>query len=156
MNEELHTKFGTARLNKRGYYWITSGKEGNNREYLHRLIFREFFGEIPNGFIVHHKDGNKRNNCILNLQLLKKSSHDNYNNSTGFYRVSKFRDKNYALGFRWRYIHWKNGKSSKITSSSLLKLKNKVLARGWEWKIHNEPTAIQTCDEYGYELEELC
>ena len=31
--------------------------------------------EIPKGFIVHHKDGNKTNNCILNLQLMSLSEH---------------------------------------------------------------------------------
>ena len=81
--EILHTKWGNAKINhKLGYYQITSAKEGNYGEYLHRLIFEDFYNmEIPKGFIVHHKNGNKMDNCILNLQLLKLSEHMRMHNS---------------------------------------------------------------------------
>lgn len=34
----LHTKFGTAKINKKGHYQITSRKEGNGGKLLHRLM----------------------------------------------------------------------------------------------------------------------
>ena len=74
-DEFLNTKFGKARVNNKGYYIITSGKEGNNGKSLHLLIFEDFYGEIPDGYIVHHKDGNPQNNCILNLQLMRRNEH---------------------------------------------------------------------------------
>lgn len=75
MSKTLHTKFGNARVD-REYYIITSSKEGNNKKYLHKLIFEDFYGfEVPKQFVVHHKDGNKLNNCILNLQLMRKEDH---------------------------------------------------------------------------------
>ena len=43
--------------------------------YLHRLIYSYFYGEIPDGFEVHHKDLNPANNDISNLKLLTKSQH---------------------------------------------------------------------------------
>ena len=46
MSDVLYTKFGTARLNKLGYYLITSRSEGNNGKLLHRLIFEDFY-QIP-------------------------------------------------------------------------------------------------------------
>lgn len=70
----LHTKFGTANLNDR-YYKITSYKEGNCNKYLHRVIFEDFYGWIPEGYHVHHKDGNPLNNCIMNLQLVHWRKH---------------------------------------------------------------------------------
>ena len=71
----LHTKFGIAKVEK-GYYRISSSREKNYRKYLHRLIFENFYGiEVPKGFVVHHKDGNKLNNCILNLQLMREFDH---------------------------------------------------------------------------------
>jgi len=71
----LHTKFGIAKIDRR-YYRISSSKEGNYQKYLHRLIFEDFYScEVPEGFVVHHKDGNKLNNCILNLQLMREFDH---------------------------------------------------------------------------------
>jgi hypothetical protein len=46
---------------------------GNKR--LHRLIWEKFNGPIPKGHHVHHKDGNKLNNSIENLQCLSHSAH---------------------------------------------------------------------------------
>lgn len=70
----LHTEFGIARLH-RGYYRITSSKEGNKDKALHRLIFEKNNGEIPEGYDIHHKDENKLNNCISNLELISHSEH---------------------------------------------------------------------------------
>lgn len=71
----LHTPFGKARLDK-GYYVIKTSKEGNHNQPLHRLIYENFYGfKIPDGFIIHHKNGNKLDNCILNLQLLNNKEH---------------------------------------------------------------------------------
>ncbi len=155
MEEVLNSKYGTAKIDRGKYYRISSGKEGNNGKYLHRLLFEEFYGEIPDGFIVHHKNGNRFDNCILNLQLMKKSTHDNLKNSTGFYRVDKSKDKNYKIGFRWRYTSWNNGERISVSSNNLLKLKKKVLNKGWEWQISDKDIARIVCDEYGYILEEL-
>ena len=71
----METKFGNAELWGNGYYYITSTKEGNFKKLLHRLIFEDFYGPIPDGCNIHHKDGNPLNNCIMNLQLLTKSQH---------------------------------------------------------------------------------
>ena len=80
MNETLHTKWGNARLNE-GDYKITSRKEGHHGEKLHRLIFEEFYCEIPKGYVFHHKDENKLNNCIMNLSLVSKSEHHKLHNT---------------------------------------------------------------------------
>lgn len=36
----------------------------------HRLIATAFFGEIKRGIVVNHKDGNRSNNHIENLELI--------------------------------------------------------------------------------------
>src|SRR5712691_5631259 len=40
-----------------------------------RDVWRKHFGEIPEGFHVHHKDGNAQNNVIENLQCLSPEEH---------------------------------------------------------------------------------
>jgi len=42
----------------------------------HHLVWEEYWGEIvPNGYIVHHVDENRQNNCITNLALITKAYH---------------------------------------------------------------------------------
>lgn len=124
----LKTKFGRAYIGNHGYHVVTSKKEGNHNKLLHRLIFEDFYGYIPDGYHVHHKDGNKLNNCILNLQLISEKEHHSLHcsgykhkledrkkirlskigksslqNTTGYYRVYKEKGKQYAQGFTYTY-----------------------------------------------------
>ena len=44
--------------------------------YEHHLVWEKENGKpVPEGYVVHHRDGNKTNNNIENLELLKESSH---------------------------------------------------------------------------------
>ena len=71
----LKTKWGTARVNSHGYYVITSRKEGYHHKKLHRLIYEAYYGKIPEGYHIHHRDFDKLNNHHDNLQLLTVSEH---------------------------------------------------------------------------------
>ena len=44
--------------------------------YEHRHIWEQSNGPVPSGYVIHHKDGNKTNNIISNLELLSKRKHD--------------------------------------------------------------------------------
>lgn len=44
-------------------------------QHVHRLEWEKHNGKIPEGFIVHHKDENKLNWSIENLELLSRSIH---------------------------------------------------------------------------------
>ena len=160
----MDTKFGKAYVGNHGYYVITSNEEGNHNKLLHRLIFEDFYGKIPEGCHVHHKDNDKLNNCIMNLQLLTESEHhkhhggnyeytiedrkkmsdfklgkSNLNNSTGYYRVYKEKGSQYAQGFTYTYevdSSRLNGKRSrsKIRRVNLNDLEKAVKAAGYEWR----------------------
>jgi hypothetical protein len=56
-----------------GYFRGYSRK--NNKVLLHRYIWKKYNGPIPKGMWVHHKDENKLNNDINNLQLISPSEH---------------------------------------------------------------------------------
>lgn len=70
----LNTIWGTAILNN-GYLKISFSLDGHNGEYLHRLIYEHEKGKIPQGYQIHHKDGNKLNNSIENLEALTPYEH---------------------------------------------------------------------------------
>lgn len=58
-------------LRNNGYYGMTNGK----RYSMHRFIWESERGKIPDGWDIHHIDGNKENNEIENLECLPKSEH---------------------------------------------------------------------------------
>ena len=149
----MKTKFGNAILNNKGYYQIKSRKEGNHNKYLHRLIFEDFYGEIPEGCVVHHKDENPSNNCILNLQLMDNTTHKKHhkegsrlsdkdklkiseslgNSKTNLFRVYKKKRDDCKQGFYWEYSYYEKGKRRYLSSVNIDTLKDKVLSKGLLW-----------------------
>lgn len=145
-SKTLHTKYGNVNINNYdGYYRVTSSKEGNHSKRWHRLIFEDFYGKIPNNCIIHHKDNNKKNNCIMNLQIMTQNEHCkdhnglNIKNTTGYYRVQRWINDSYNQGFMWVYqARYKdeNGKKVRkiISRTDLESLKKEVIKQGLEWK----------------------
>lgn len=77
-------------INSQGYNMIyKNGKE--IRE--HRLIAEEALGvPIPEDILVHHIDGNKLNNDVLNLQLITREEHPKVH-YTGVPRTQEVKNK---------------------------------------------------------------
>jgi hypothetical protein len=64
-------------LAKDGHYrvhgWVN---EKPKPQYVARMVWEYFFGKIEEDLILHHKDFNKTNNDIRNLELLTNSFHN--------------------------------------------------------------------------------
>lgn len=62
---------------KTGYFLCSKKTETGKRERLHCFVWRKAnnANSIPDGYSVHHKDGNKDNNEPDNLVLLLQSEH---------------------------------------------------------------------------------
>lgn len=82
---------------------------GNKR--LHRLIWEKFNGKIPKGFDIHHKDGNKLNNSLSNLECIPHSMHLSLHMKSNkkLYDWHKTEEGRKALGKHSKEI-WKNRK----------------------------------------------
>lgn len=52
-----------------GYYYQHNGKR------LHRAVWKFHNGDIPKGYHIHHKDGDRSNNNIENLELINGREH---------------------------------------------------------------------------------
>jgi hypothetical protein len=71
---------GGKSVDKKGYIRIW---DRNKKCYIkeHKKVWEENYGEIPEGYVFHHKDGNKQNNSLDNLEILPKVEHDKLNDS---------------------------------------------------------------------------
>lgn len=102
--------------NKKGDYLkiVLSDTSLNKRSSasIHKLVYTHFIGEIPKGFQVHHKDGNKQNNKSDNLDCIHPVSHRketirkspavitklvSYNKYLGHKRVQQFTPDGYFI-----------------------------------------------------------
>ena len=92
MKMTIKTKYGSAYFNKnhgRGYYVISSSKEGNRGKQLHRLIYEEHHGPIPEGMQIHHIDGDTRNNDLSNLEMVSIAQHNKIHKKGNTYCVGR-------------------------------------------------------------------
>ncbi len=61
----------------RGYYQVSLSKEGKiSKVYVHRLVAEAFF--IERDETVNHKDGDKTNNCVTNLEWVSYSENNKH------------------------------------------------------------------------------
>lgn len=57
-------------VDNEGYYSVAI----NGRQVrLHRLIYETFVGEIPEGYVIDHRNGNKLDNSLGNLRAVQQS-----------------------------------------------------------------------------------
>ena len=130
--KQIETEFGRARLNKNGYYMLSSARR------LHVVIWENHYGKsVPKGYVIHHIDGNKTNNSINNLQCVKRelhvkyhNKHKKYRNTSGYFRVTKLKRKR---GYSWMYVYPEGDKRKTITRRTIPELKKAVEERGLVW-----------------------
>lgn len=63
-------------LRNTGYFAVEtkrSGRKRGNKENIHVLVARAFLGERPIRYEVNHIDGNKKNNCLSNLEYCSRN-----------------------------------------------------------------------------------
>ena len=106
-----------------------SGKKLSKMVYAHRLV-AEYFLENPNNYdIVHHKDGNRLNNNVENLEWTNVKEHNQNHNVNSSRKVTpKYFEKNLP-GEQWKVFPLNNlyevssyGRVRNIKTNRLLKI----------------------------------
>lgn len=76
-----------------GYYYAPR-KDRKGCDTLHRMVYIHYNGEIPQGYHIHHKDGDKSNNDISNLECLSAKKHlTDHGNNWSEERLEKARKR---------------------------------------------------------------
>ena len=119
----IKTKFGTATISDEGYYRITSVKEGNCKKLLHRMIFEDYYKvTICPWAILHHKDENKLNNCLDNLELLSRREHPTKHESAVRKENARVIKNGFARGRRVWSLRWDAQRIKRSFSKEMLEM----------------------------------
>lgn len=87
-----------CRVRKNGCYLLSpsvsnSGyvkvSHDSKKSLLHRLMWTAFNGEIPDGYEINHKDCNKLNNMLYNLELVTHSDNLKHAYNSGCYKKNE-------------------------------------------------------------------
>ena len=66
-------------VKRNGYEFVVINVDGKWKgKYVHRLVWESFNGPIPEGLEVNHKDEDKSNNALDNLELVTHKYNCNY------------------------------------------------------------------------------
>lgn len=104
-NHENHLLFKI--LNDEGKYVVI---------YIHQLVWRQFYGEIPKGYAVHHVNFNPNDNRPENLVLLSHSEHAKLHNklrieNENYFGACKMKKKCLQFDKEWNLIkEWESGR----------------------------------------------
>ena len=76
-------------ITERGYKQVDVYNDMGVKKHMkvHKLVYMAHVGVIPNGLQVNHKDENKTNNCIDNLELMTNKENCSYGTRNA--RISK-------------------------------------------------------------------
>lgn len=99
MEYQIHFDKKFYKDHKTGY-WISTQVP---KIRAHRWVWNNIHGKIPVGYHVHHKDENKSNNSIENLELIEGHRHLSIHSSRpeNIERMRKIADENRHLTKAW-------------------------------------------------------
>lgn len=97
------------RKDKRTGYFLNA----KTHKRLHVYVWEHFNGEVPKGFHVHHKDMNKGNNEIDNLEILSAKEHEKLHGSLISEGRKEWMRKNLADNARPKASEWHGSENGK-------------------------------------------
>lgn len=93
----MHLKGKEQKLYKNfdGYTMMILYKDGKSKAFFaHRIVCKLFLPDFDASLTVNHKDGNKSNNCIDNLEMMTQQENINHYNTSAVFEESR-RNKSY-------------------------------------------------------------
>ena len=125
-------------LSGRGYEQVMLRKNGKSvHQYVHRLVALTFLANPSNKKAINHKDGNKRNNSVNNLEFVSYSENNYHAYANGlkgkgelFYN-SKLSSEN-VMFIRNTYPKLNYNQLAKLFNVSRATIRDVVLNKTWK------------------------
>lgn len=161
VNNLHELKYG---IDKYGYKRVVLSNCGK-KEYLHihTIMMRQFVGDMPKNMVINHKDGNKQNNSIDNLEFVtprENTIHAHKMRLCSFDKPASIIFNNIKYDFNSKSscinffpdlsIHYLNQiENNKILSSMLLfKLNDNKIEVYYNGSIYKKFNSMSECDKY--------
>ena len=90
---------------KTGYY-LSTKKIGVSRIRLHVYIWSKYNGDVPKGHEIHHKDEDKDNNEITNLECWTKNRHKKWHGENASPELREKWNENLNKSARLKATEW--------------------------------------------------
>jgi hypothetical protein len=83
-------RYLTAYIGTGGYMQVNlSINRKVTHQMIHTLVAKAFIGERPKGYQINHKDGNKQNNCVYNLEYCTPKENQRHAVRNGLFPVGE-------------------------------------------------------------------
>jgi len=102
----------------------------NGKNRMHRVVWEYYNGPVPKGHVIHHKDENKFNNDISNLECMPKGKHSSMHGKEGWLLTPEGKKHNERIreltkewhktekGVNWHREHAKKTIALKVFSNT--------------------------------------
>ena len=92
-----------------GRYFV----EQKHRIAMHRYVWEYYNGPIPEGYVIHHKDKNKANNDISNLECIPRGKHSRLHGAELTQEEREWRRNNLNTNARPKAVEWHKSEEGK-------------------------------------------
>ena len=124
---------------EKGYIRIGVNKK-NKMEHI--IVWEKYFGKVPDGYQIHHIDGNKTNNDIKNIQLVTPLEHKRIHEGCKLVLGEWYKPCAECGEYKpctseyWYYSRgWISGKlCKKCYIKKSLETRKKLMEKGWKRK----------------------
>lgn len=124
-----------------GYLRVNLYKDGKLKSLLvHRLVVEAFIGDFSDGAVTNHKDGNKKNNAVGNLEIVSQSENVKHAHRTGLIPFSGVKGaangrakltSDDVMAIRGMHRIFNNKQIAEVFHVSLATIERVTSRRGW-------------------------